>query len=144
MRFPRPRRQSPLILEPAAEAERLVLRVQHDLPVTVLTASGELSRATAAALEDLVIETIFGFPERIVIDLRGVEFLDATGINALQLAEELSRQNDLNLCLLAGTRQMWQRLSAAGISLAVLVDIPRQSELRSRAEVGSERPPDAA
>ena len=144
MRFARRRRQPPLIFEPAAQAERLVLQAQHDLPVTVLTVSGELSRATAAELEELVIETIYRFPERIVLDLRAVEFLDASGINSLQLAEELSRQTDLSLSVLVGSREMSQRLTSAGISVAVLVDIARQNELRPRAQVGWQRPPDAA
>ena len=70
-----------------------------------------------------MIETIYGFPDRIVLDLRPVEFLDPSGINTLRLAEELCQQNDLGLCLLADRREMWRRLTSAGLRSAVLVDV---------------------
>ena len=52
MRFPRWRRDSSAVLGQPAEADRLVVGVQQNLGLTVLVLRGELSRATAAMLEE--------------------------------------------------------------------------------------------
>ena len=64
------------------------VRITHDRDEVVVAPAGELDLASAALLERELRE-LPGDVERVVVDLRGVEFIDSTGLRLL-----LSVRND--------------------------------------------------
>jgi anti-sigma B factor antagonist len=51
--------------------------------VVVLAASGEIDVSSAPNLRQQRVEISAGAPERVVVDLEGVDFLDSTGLGVL-------------------------------------------------------------
>lgn len=52
-------------------------------PHTVLGVAGELDAATAPALRDVVLGTLNRGVDSLVLDLRGVTFIDSSGVGSL-------------------------------------------------------------
>ena len=77
-----------------------------------LTLRGELDLATAPELEQLVNERIDG--QEVVIDLRGLEFMDSSGIRVLVAAHARAART--------GTRLLIVR-PAPGSAVAKIVDV---------------------
>jgi anti-sigma B factor antagonist len=81
------------------------LDVQHDVsesPSTVRL-SGELDISTAAALERVLAELQApDGPARIVVDLRGLRFMDSTGLRLLVTADLRLRGEGRELALIPG------------------------------------------
>jgi anti-sigma B factor antagonist len=50
---------------------------------TVVEVRGEVDVYTAPVLRERLVEVIDGGAERVVVDLRGVDFLDSTGLGVL-------------------------------------------------------------
>lgn len=71
--------------------------------------TGELDVATVGQLQSQLEELIEGGFVRMVIDLRGVEFIDSTGLPALLSAHERARREDWQLAIVPG-RHAVQRL----------------------------------
>ena len=65
---------------------------------TVVLPHGELDLATAADLEAVLLAQ----SGRVVVDLRGLSFVDASGLRVLLEAEARSRQDGMNLRFVAG------------------------------------------
>lgn len=68
---------------------------------TVLRAAGEIDVYTAPKLREKVIELIGKGTLHLIVDLRGVEFLDSTGLGTLvgSLKRLLAREGSLNLVI---------------------------------------------
>jgi len=65
--------------------------------------SGELDISTAAALERVLADfAVAGEPSRIVMDLRGLRFMDSTGLRLLVTADLRLRREGRELALIAG------------------------------------------
>src|SRR3954462_10486704 len=62
----------------------------------LLTLRGELDLATAAELEQLVNERLDAGQD-VVVDLRGLEFMDSSGIRVLVAAHARAARNDTRL-----------------------------------------------
>jgi len=63
-----------------------------------MTLRGELDLATAPELEQLLTERIDA-KQDVVVDLRGLEFMDSSGIRVLVRAMRVSRTNDVELAV---------------------------------------------
>ena len=88
-------------IEPAREAVRL-----HP--------QGELDLATAPALKQQVIELVeVGF-DHLVIDLRGLSFIDSTGIAMLVWLTEQSQAAEWTLSMIQGRGQVDRILQISG------------------------------
>jgi anti-anti-sigma factor len=87
---------------------RLVLRTRAD--GTLVVAHGELDLATAPDLDAVLVAQA----GRVIVDLRRLTFIDASGLRALLAADERSRQDGMNLRFIPG--ELVRRLfEAAGM-----------------------------
>jgi anti-sigma B factor antagonist len=68
----------------------------------ILGFAGELDIATAGAVEAAVDRARAGDLERLVLDLRELEFLDSTGIQAVLRADLASREDPFELVVVRG------------------------------------------
>jgi anti-sigma B factor antagonist len=64
--------------------------------------TGELDIATTPELEEALARIEKGAPKQIVLDLRGLEFLDSTGLRALVGADARAREADRRLSIVRG------------------------------------------
>jgi len=69
--------------------------------VTVVTVRGEVDVATAPTLKDQLASCGERGDRYLVVDLRGVPFLDSTGLGVLVGAAKRQRDNGGDLCLVA-------------------------------------------
>jgi anti-sigma B factor antagonist len=69
---------------------------------TVLRLRGELDMATGATLTKLLHELQHDGDQEIVVDLRGLSFLDSMGLSALMEAHGAGQDGDRTLSFIAG------------------------------------------
>jgi anti-sigma B factor antagonist len=80
----------------------LVVRGTHERNAFQLALYGELDIATSPMLEGRLQMAEGSDSERLVIDLRGLEFLDSAGLHVLVQAHERVRAQGRELALLRG------------------------------------------
>ncbi|HEX3509377.1 MAG TPA: STAS domain-containing protein [Candidatus Dormibacteraeota bacterium] len=79
---------------------------QTDGGVTVLAPSGRLDVAGAPSLKEAVTEAVKTGPQKVVIDLEGVSFVDSTGLGSVIAALKLVRSSKGDLRLAAPNQQV--------------------------------------
>jgi anti-sigma B factor antagonist len=93
---------------------------------TVLSLAGELDIATVGELETAIGDGLAGGDE-LVLDLRGLEFMDSSGVRALVSGHAAARDGDGSLvivCARAGT-EVARVIEVSGIAGALgMVDEP--------------------
>jgi anti-sigma B factor antagonist len=106
---------------PHAQRRPFEVEVTHPEGATLVSARGELDIATVPMLQPVLGE----LTGPVVLDLRGVSFIDASGLRLLLLADARARHDGLDLTLLPGaaTERLFQ---LAGV--------------RDRFSLGTERP----
>jgi anti-sigma B factor antagonist len=82
----------------------------------VLRLSGELDMATAPHLEREIASASDGEPHVIVLDLRGLDFIDSTGLRTLITEHERSRQIGRQFALVQGSKQVDRLMSITRVS----------------------------
>jgi anti-anti-sigma factor len=82
----------------------LIIEERRDDATVVLALDGELDIATAPDVEAAIARARAGGLERLVVDLRELEFLDSTGIQALLRADLHSREDPFDLVVVRGSR----------------------------------------
>jgi anti-sigma B factor antagonist len=87
-----------LLVGVSSEGERVVLRLD-----------GELDLASVPTLERAVQDATFERTAEIVLDLRGLEFIDSTGLRAILLQDKRSTERGQTFALVRGPEQV-QRL----------------------------------
>jgi anti-sigma B factor antagonist len=93
----------------AAEGN-LSIDVSREGDRAVLRLDGELDLASVPQFEDAVENvSTDDAPATIVLDLRGLEFIDSTGLRAILTQEERSAERGQTFALVRGTEQV-QRL----------------------------------
>jgi anti-anti-sigma factor len=94
-----------------ARAERarnqgsLILRSTRDGDTHVVELLGELDIAGAPRLEQEFLDVEAGDADKIVVDLRGLEFIDSTGIRLLLMAADRCAAEQ-RMTILRGPRQV--------------------------------------
>jgi anti-anti-sigma factor len=110
---------------------RFELDVRHEGRTCVLSLVGELDLASAPTLEEAVAAACAKGAEAVVIDLRGVTFIDSTGLRGVLRARELAIAQDCR-CSVVRTlpRQVARIFELAGIEhdLLPLVDEPNAGQ----------------
>jgi anti-anti-sigma factor len=91
--------------EQARNLGRLVLRSARDESTHVVELLGELDIAGADHLEEELLRVEASDAASIVIDLRGLEFIDSTGIRLVVMAADRCSDNG-RLTLLRGPKQV--------------------------------------
>ncbi len=87
-----------LLIDVSSEGERVVLRLD-----------GELDLASVPVLEHAVEDATLDAATEIVLDLRGLEFIDSTGLRAILLQDKRSAERGQTFALVRGPEQV-QRL----------------------------------
>jgi anti-sigma B factor antagonist len=90
--------ESNLLIDVSREGERAVLRLD-----------GELDLAGVPLLEDAAEQAALDDPTTLVLDLRGLEFIDSTGLRAILSLEERCAERGQTFALVRGSEQV-QRL----------------------------------
>jgi anti-sigma B factor antagonist len=87
-----------LLVDVSSEGERVVLRLD-----------GELDLASVPTLEHAVEGAPLEHATELVLDLRGLEFIDSTGLRAILLQDRRSSERGQTFALVRGSEQV-QRL----------------------------------
>jgi anti-sigma B factor antagonist len=78
--------------------------------------AGDLDMSTAPAVEERLIELEDGeLPERVVLDLRGLRFIDSTGLSLLINANSRGRKAGRRLTIVSGTGAPRRILETTGL-----------------------------
>ncbi len=93
--------------------------VAEDPRGTILTVSGELDVASSQTLEQ-ELEQLRGVPT-VVVDLRGLTFIDSTGLGVLVRAHQLAKEQGCRFGLVRGEGQVQRLLSLTGLDSELLV-----------------------
>jgi anti-sigma B factor antagonist len=72
--------------------------------------------ATVSHLEREIASAASGQPKAIVLDLRGLDFIDSTGLRTLISEHERSRQSGRTFALVKGSRQVDRLMSITRVS----------------------------
>jgi anti-sigma B factor antagonist len=105
-----------LLIDVSREADRVVLRLD-----------GELDLASVPLLESAVQSATLDDPATIVLDLRGLEFIDSTGLRAILLQDKRSTERGQTFALVRGSEQVQRLLRMTGVDEHLkLIDSPEE------------------
>jgi anti-anti-sigma factor len=98
--------------EAVAESARPHLTVQHVVRVREhkLVLTGELDMASAPYLAAAVARIDMSRNTFLVLDLRNLAFIDASGIRAILVAQELCAERECTFIVVPGEQEQVQRL----------------------------------
>ncbi len=88
----------------------------------VLAVSGELDLAAASSLEEELDRALTSGSQLIVIDLKGLDFIDSTGLSVLVRAHQRAQEAGLNLGLVNPGAQVERLLSLTGLAQRLTLD----------------------
>ena len=81
----------------------------------VIRVEGELEMATASRMRDELQRAMATSQQRIVVDLRALDFLDSTGMHALVEAHKKCESSNRSLTLLLDTGPVHRSLDVCGL-----------------------------
>ncbi|MGC9667495.1 STAS domain-containing protein [Planosporangium sp. 12N6] len=100
-------------------AANLAHTVDHaDGEVTIVLA-GEVDASSGAHLRDVLFDALAGRPARITVDVRGLVFIDSTGIGTLIAARQAARRHGCRFVVTNTRGQVRRVLSIAGVLAAL-------------------------
>ena len=103
----------------------LELRIQQDRDSPRIAAAGELDLASAGDLEDRLKDLESGKPARIILDLRGLAFMDSTGLRTVLAAHARARDRGARLVVVRPPGEVERVLQLTRMDeLLELVDEP--------------------
>lgn len=89
--------------------------VRTDGRAAIITVSGELDLASAPALDSELEQAGRSDSELLVLDLRGLEFMDSTGLSVIVKAHQRLSDEGRSLCLIRGPHQVQRLLDLTGV-----------------------------
>jgi anti-sigma B factor antagonist len=108
-----------------ADLEPFAVEVQRRTHVTIVQPQGELDLATAetlrSALDAAIAETLCAALDgmetgaRLVLDLRGLSFIDSTGLHLLVTLDQRAKRDGLQLTLLAPAGPINRAIQICGL-----------------------------
>ena len=105
-----------LLVGVSSEGERVVLRLD-----------GELDLASVPTLERAVQDATFEHAAEIVLDLRGLEFIDSTGLRAILLQDKRSTEHGQTFALVRGSEQVQRLMRMTGVDEHLrIIDSPEE------------------
>lgn len=101
--------------------------VRNEGRTAIIVVSGELDLASSPELEQQ-LEKVWGSnAEQLVIDLRGLEFMDSTGLSIIVSAHQRLAESGGKLSVVRGPPQVQRLLDLTGVSERLrLVDSPEE------------------
>ncbi len=88
----------------------------------VLAVSGELDLAAASSLEEELDRALTSGSQLIVVDLKGLDFIDSTGLSVLVRAHQRAQEAGLDLGLVNPGAQVERLLSLTGLAQRLTLD----------------------
>jgi anti-sigma B factor antagonist len=93
----------------------------------LIVVGGELDLASGPALEDELARVLASRVELVVLDLRGLEFMDSTGLGILVEANRRAVDEGRRFGLIKGSPQVQRLLDLTGVAERItLVDTPEE------------------
>ena len=108
----------------AASPPEFKLTVHPDRDRVVVATVGELDLMSAGAVESAVIGLLERGFSHVVVDLRGLSFLDSTGIRALLTCHARAQREDARLSIILGDDRTRRPLEICGVLDALNVIEP--------------------
>ena len=99
----------------AAVAPEFRLTVRADGERTLVIPVGELDLMSAGALENEVIGLLERGIGHVVVDLRGLDFMDSTGIRALLTCHGRAQRENAGLAIIVGDARTRRPLEICGV-----------------------------
>jgi anti-anti-sigma factor len=111
----------------SATPEQLTVEARRHRCTALVALRGELDLVTVSKVAEVIdeLEPVTHGVRHIVLDLRGLTFIDVPGLRELLKQHEFARENRHNLAVVRGSRQIQRLLKLTGIEEhLVLVDDP--------------------
>jgi anti-sigma B factor antagonist len=108
-------------------AEQLAVEARTNRRTALVALRGELDLLTVSKVAEVLdgLEPQAAGVRHIVLDLRGLTFMDVTGLRELLRQNEFARSNRHNLAVVRGTDAIQRVLKLTGVEeMLVLVDDP--------------------
>ncbi|MDQ6605159.1 MAG: STAS domain-containing protein [Actinomycetota bacterium] len=102
--------------EVAAAGHGLLIQRRADSQGVVLFLSGELDLATAPGLDRELRAAGEAHPGRLLVDLRGLQFIDSVGLGSIIRAQQFATAGDHVLSLRRGPAQVQRLFDLVGLS----------------------------
>ena len=101
-----------------------------DAGVVRIALSGDLDVASAESVEQRLIELEGGGADRVILDLRGLDFIDSTGLSLLINADRRGRQAGRQVTIVSGTGAPRRILETTGLHgrLDIVEDDPSSAQ----------------
>jgi anti-sigma B factor antagonist len=111
-----------------AVGEHLHVGVQkHDHAIVVVSLDGELDLASVPLLESEIARAEVRDAAKLVIDLRGLQFIDSTGLRAIFEAHAGARERGQEFAVTRGSEQVQRLLSITRLGEHLpVIDSPEQ------------------
>jgi anti-sigma B factor antagonist len=94
---------------------------------TIIAVSGELDLASSPALQEEIDRVSASDTDMLIIDLRGLDFMDSTGLSVLVRAHQRAEEQGRRLAIVKGPQQVQRLLSLTGVAdRMTLVDRPEE------------------
>jgi anti-anti-sigma factor len=105
-----------------AEAPRLDLAISVEEPGHLLALSGRLSARTVAYGRAALVEAIEGGTGDVVVDISGVQLVDASGLGVLMGAHRLAQRSERRLVLRSVPERIERLLAATHLNRVLSVE----------------------
>lgn len=103
----------------------LTVQTRNGADEVLVHVEGEVDLATAPALEAALERALEGSAKRLLVDLRGVQFLDSSGLSLLVRQDRAARRVERRLIVVKGPPQVQQVFELSGLSAHLtMVDEP--------------------
>lgn len=96
-------------------AEQLQVEVRRAPDRVILALTGELDMASAPLLQGAVEAADLNASELVVLDLKGLEFVDSTGLRVILAVRKLCGERGQELAVTQGSQQVERLLSVTGV-----------------------------
>jgi anti-anti-sigma factor len=104
------------MFDPSTLSMPLSASADHRGDAMVLVLDGELDLSARPAFEELLDEAIESDVERVYIDLRGLDFIDSTGIELLLKALLTAEEQGFAIAYVPGDGYVWSLLESTGVA----------------------------
>lgn len=101
------------------------VEVRNHGRAAIIAVSGELDLASSPALQEELDRVATSDSQLVIVDLRGLDFMDSTGLSVLVRAHQRSEEQGRQLAMVKGPQQVQRLLSLTGVGERLtLVDAP--------------------
>jgi anti-sigma B factor antagonist len=100
--------------QPPQDAEPLRCEVSHADGAAVVRPMGELDMATAPVLDDQLEQLRAAGIRRLILDLRGLHFMDSAGMRCVLKYDSLARNDGFSVELIRGSRAVHRVFEVTG------------------------------